>query len=219
MPVHLLAREETIPLTVDVESVRRAYRRYASVYDALFGWSLSHGRRQLVRMLKTKPGQTLLEVGVGTGLLLPLYPRDIAVVGIDLSQEMLEVARARVRRSGLSNVTLRAMDAERTSFSSGSFDHVVIPYVYSVTPDPQQLVREARRVCKPGGSIYVLNHFTGVRVWEGLERLLRPFAAGLGFRPEFPMRQFVDELHWDIIDIRPVNLFGLSHLVHFRNAD
>jgi len=206
-------------LNFDVASVRRAYRRYASVYDAVFGWSLSHGRRQLVRMLKTKPGQSLLEMGVGTGLLLPLYPADITVIGIDLSEEMLDVARARVRRRELANVTLRTMDAERTSFASGSFDHVVIPYVYSVTPDPRQLMSEARRVCKPGGSIYVLNHFTGAgRVWEGFERVLRPFAASLGFRPEFPIRQYVDELHWDIVDIRSVNLLGLSRLVHFRNA-
>ena len=127
---------------MDIASVRRAYRRYASVYGALFGWSLEHGRRQLIHMLQCQPGDSLLEVGVGTGLLLPRYPRDIAVVGIDLSEDMLALARARVRRKGLTNVTLHMMDAERTGFAAASFDHVVLPYVYSVTPDPQQLVRE-----------------------------------------------------------------------------
>lgn len=203
---------------MDIDSVRRAYRRYASLYDTVFGWSLEHGRRQLVDMLETHAGERLLEVGVGTGLLLPRYPRNISITGIDLSAEMLAVARARVEAQGLSHVTLQFMDAERTSFESASFDHVLLPYVYSVTPDPRQLIREARRVCKPGGHIYVLNHFTGVGVWGVLERALRPFAASLGFRPEFPMQQYVTNMGWDIVAIRAANLLALSRIVHFRNT-
>jgi phosphatidylethanolamine/phosphatidyl-N-methylethanolamine N-methyltransferase len=205
-------------MSMDLASVRRAYRRYASVYDSVFGWTLGHGRRLLVRMLDAKPGERLLEVGVGTGLLLPRYPRDLAVTGIDVSEEMLAVARERVRRHGLMHVTLRAMDAEHMSFASGSFDHVVIAYVYSVTPDPAKLMCEARRVCRPGGSIYVLNHFSGIGAWVWLERALRPFAASLGFRPEFPLREHVHDQHWDIVDMRTANLFGLSRIVHIRNG-
>ncbi len=205
-------------MITDIASVRRAYRLYALVYGPVFGWPLEHGRRQLVRVLQARPGDTLLEVGVGTGLLLSRYPRDISVVGIDLSDDMLDVARARVRRHGLANVTLHLMDAEHTGFAPGSFDHVVLPYVYSVTQNPSQLVREAQRVCKPGGHIYVLNHFSGYGFWAGIERVLRPYATNLGFRPDFPWRQFVDDLRWDIVSMRPVNLFGLSRLVHFRNS-
>lgn len=203
---------------MDIDSVRRAYRRYAGLYDTVFGWTLEHGRRQLVDMLDTRAGERLLEVGVGTGLLLPRYPRDISVTGIDLSEEMLAVARARVRSLRLSHVSLHLMDAERTSFESASFDHVLLPYVYSVTPDPHRLIREARRICRPGGNIYVLNHFTGVGIWGWLERVLRPFAASLGFRPEFPMRRYVNDMGWDIVDIRSANLLALSRIVHFRNT-
>jgi phosphatidylethanolamine/phosphatidyl-N-methylethanolamine N-methyltransferase len=203
---------------MDQESVRSAYRRYASIYDVLFGHALQNGRRELVRVLKTRPGETLLEVGVGTGLLLPLYPRDIAITGIDLSEEMLEAARERVLDQGLAHVTLQAMDAEHTSFAAGSFDHVVLPYVYSVTPDPLRLIGEARRVCKAGGDIYVLNHFTGVGGWGWLERFLRPFARSLGFRPEFSMQSYVDDMNWNIVQVRSVNLLGLSRLIHFKNT-
>ncbi len=203
-------------MTTDIATVRRAYRRYASIYGVLFGWSLEHGRRQLARLLKASPGESLLEVGVGTGLLLPHYPRDIAVVGIDVSEHMLEVARARVERLGLAHVTLQTMDAETTGFASGSFDHVVLPYVYSVTPDPRQLVHEARRVCKPGGNIYVLNHFSGYGFWSVIEPVLRPFASGLGFRPDIPLSRLLDDLRWRVVSDQPVNAFGLTRLIHFR---
>jgi phosphatidylethanolamine/phosphatidyl-N-methylethanolamine N-methyltransferase len=158
-------------------------------------------------------------MGVGTGLMLPMYPRDIEVTGIDISEEMLEVARKRIERDGMTSVRLELMDCEHTSFEAHAFDHVVIPYVYSVTPDPLQLIREARRVCKPGGTIYLVNHFTDTGMWCWLERLLRPFAKSLGFRPEFSLKRYVHDMQWNDVKIRSVNLLGLSRLVLFTNSD
>jgi phosphatidylethanolamine/phosphatidyl-N-methylethanolamine N-methyltransferase len=214
----LAAGNELIPPVVDLKSVRRAYDRYASIYDFLFGRVLQHGRRELVRALQTQPGDALLEIGVGTGLLLPMYPGDVSVTGIDLSAEMLLLARRKILERELANIELHVMDAENMSFESGRFDHVVISYVYSVTPDPFRLIREARRVCRRGGDIYVVNHFTGVGMWGLLERCLRPFAASLGFRPDFPIQSFVHEMNWNIVETRSVNLLGLSRLVHFKNT-
>lgn len=208
-----------IPSVLDLQSVKRAYDRYAPNYDLLFGWVLQHGRRELVRSMHTRPGETLLEIGVGTGLLLPMYPGGVAVTGVDLSAEMLQVASRKVLDRNLANVTLHVMDAENMTFETGSFDHVVISYVYSVTPDPARLISEARRVCRVGGDIYVVNHFTDVGIWGWLERGLRPFAATLGFRPEFSIKSYVYEKNWNIVQTRKVNLLGLSRLVHFRNSD
>jgi phosphatidylethanolamine/phosphatidyl-N-methylethanolamine N-methyltransferase len=202
---------------MDIDSIQRAYRRYASVYDVVFGGAFQQGRRALTGSLQTRPGDRLLEMGVGTGLMLPMYPRDVDVTGIDISSEMLEVARKRVKRSGLTNVELRMMDCERTAFPAQFFDHVLIPYVYSVTPDPHQLIREARRVCKTGGHIYLLNHFTDTGMWGRVERLLRPFSKSLGFRPEFSIKSYVHDMRWESVEIRSVNLLGLSRLVHFKN--
>jgi phosphatidylethanolamine/phosphatidyl-N-methylethanolamine N-methyltransferase len=160
----------------------------------------------------------LLEVGVGTGLMLERYPAATAVVGIDISQEMLDIACGRARELQRSDVQLLCMDAETTSFADGSFDCVVLPYVLSVTPDPAKLVREVRRVCRPGGTILILNHFSGSRFWWALEALVRPLAARVGFRSNFPFDEQVKQHGWTVDDVREVNLFGLSRLVTISNA-
>jgi phosphatidylethanolamine/phosphatidyl-N-methylethanolamine N-methyltransferase len=201
----------------DLRSVTAAYDRYARVYDTLFGWVLQDGRRRLAQRLDTcAPGQRILELGVGSGLMLPLYPRHAMVLGLDISDGMLARARALVVREGLEHVQLRRVDAEHTGVADGSFDHVVLPYVYSVTPDPQALMAEAFRACRPGGDLWILNHFSGLGLWDWLERPLRPFARWVGWRPDFPYAQHVIAQGWQVIDVEAANLWGLSRLVHVR---
>src|SRR5689334_15288084 len=109
--------------TMQIEAVKAAYRRYAAVYDAVFGPVLQPGRKAVMQALGLRPGDRVLEVGVGTGLSLPLYPREVKITGIDLSREMLEKARRRVERRRLANIeALVEMDAERMSFPDASFD-------------------------------------------------------------------------------------------------
>ena len=104
-------------MQLEIESVKAAYRRYAAVYDAVFGPVLQPGRKAVVQALGLRPGDRVLEVSVGTGLSLPLYPRDVSITGIDLSREMLEKARRRVARQRLANVeALLEMDAEAMTF-------------------------------------------------------------------------------------------------------
>ena len=88
----------------------------------------------------------------------------------------------------------------------------------SVTPDPVRLIAEAQRVCKPGGSIYVVNHFSGSRSWWLLEQVARPLAARIGFRSDFGYQEQMLDRGWQIESVRSVNLFGLSKLVLIRNA-
>ena len=89
---------------LDAGAVRDAYRRWAGVYDAVFGGVSSFGRKRAVEAVNRLPGARVLEVGVGTGLALPRYRRDKRVVGVDLSREMLEKARERVAAEGLTQV-------------------------------------------------------------------------------------------------------------------
>ena len=176
-----------------IEAVKAAYRRYARIYDVVFGAVLQPGRRAVLEALELKPGDRVLEVGVGTGISLPLYPREVRITGIDVSREMLKKARARVERAKLSNVeALLEMDAEAMAFPDASFDKVVAMYVVSVVPRPAKLLEELHRVCRPHGEIFIVNHFQSDNPVLGrLERGLAGFSSQIGFNPDLDLRQLV----------------------------
>lgn len=201
--------------------VERAYRRYAPVYDRLFGAVLEQGRRALAQTasdLCNGSRFALLEVGVGTGLTLPLYPPGIQVTGIDISEEMLAKARQRAAALPGRDIRLHLMDGERMAFPDDAFDCVTLPYVLSVTPNPARLVAEVRRVCRKGGSILLVNHFSGTRSWWVLERMVKPMADRIGFRSDFDFDEHVLRHDWKVQAVSDVNLLGLSKLVTIRNA-
>lgn len=205
-----------MPRSVNHESITSAYQRYAPVYDVLFGRVFEPGRRRVIETLACTAGDCVLEVGVGTGLSLPHYPPATRITGIDLSPHMLARAHARVRRHGLANVELHAMDAQALDFPDASFDKVVALYVASVVPDAAAMMRELRRVCRPGGQIVVVNHFSHDHGWQrSLERKLSPLASLLGFEPHFPFENFLTVAGLDLADMRPVNLFGYWTLLRF----
>ena len=174
-----------------VESAKAAYRRYARIYDAVFGPMLQPGRRALLKALGCRPGERVLEVGVGTGLALPMYPASVRVTGIDVSREMLERARVRAERRGLKNVeALLEMDAENMAFPDASFDKVVAMYVVSVVDRPAKLIEELHRVCKPDGEIFLVNHVHSRNpVMGALEKGLARFSDALGWHPDFELAQ------------------------------
>jgi phosphatidylethanolamine/phosphatidyl-N-methylethanolamine N-methyltransferase len=178
---------------MQIQAVKAAYRRYANVYDALFGPVLQPGRKAVMEALECRPGERVLEVGVGTGLSLPLYPPYVRLTGIDLSSEMLDKARTRVRRRGLTNVEgLHEMDAEAMDFPDASFDKIVAMYVVSEVAEPARLLRELHRVCKPHGEIFIVNHVRSTNPVVGaLEKSLARFSDQLGFHPDFELHDLV----------------------------
>lgn len=171
---------------MDIGAVGTSYRRWAPVYDRTFGRITNVGRRRAVEYLNARSG-TLLEVGVGTGLSLRDYRPHLSVTGIDYSDEMLEKAREKVRAEGLQHVAeLRQMDARELDFPDESFDTVVAMYLVSVVPDPERVVAEMARVCKPGGEVLIINHFARERGFLAmLERVFAPFANTLGWHSDF----------------------------------
>lgn len=198
--------------------VVRTYRQYAPVYDLLFGKILENGRRALCELVHSTAPETLLEVGVGTGLTLFNYPSATKIVGIDLSVDMLSHAHSRARTLTSQDITLLAMNGEDLDFQDNTFDCVTVPYVLSVTPDPRAMISELRRVCKPGGDILILNHFSGSRFWWILERLVSSAADKIGFRSSFHFHEHIEAHDWEIKSVRTVNLMGLSKLVHIKNV-
>jgi phosphatidylethanolamine/phosphatidyl-N-methylethanolamine N-methyltransferase len=207
---------------MQIEAVKAAYRRYAKVYDALFGPVLQPGRKAVMEALDCRPGERVLEVGVGTGLSLPLYPPYVRVTGIDLSREMLDKARMRVGRRQLANVEgLLEMDAEAMDFPDASFDKVVAMYVVSVVPEPARLLAELHRVCKPHGDIFIVNHVRSSNPVVGaVEKSLARFSDQLGFHPDFELHSLVNgsarvehisnvNFFWKVMRVR--NGIGTAH--------
>jgi phosphatidylethanolamine/phosphatidyl-N-methylethanolamine N-methyltransferase len=117
---------------LEKRQVKRAYKLYAPAYDFVFDWIFHPGREAAIQLLAIKPGDNLLEVGIGTGLNLRLYPTHCRLTGIDLSEEMLEKAQDKVVELGLGNVTLKTMDATVMDFGQGEFDSAVATYTIPV---------------------------------------------------------------------------------------
>jgi phosphatidylethanolamine/phosphatidyl-N-methylethanolamine N-methyltransferase len=199
---------------VENDFVARVYENLASVYDFTFGPALHPGRVQAIERMGIKPGDRILEVGVGTGINAPLYPRDCAVTGIDLSESMLEKARDRVARKVIRNVRLLEMDAADLRFADGTFDIVYAPYLISVVPDPVAVAREMRRVCRGGGRIIILNHFRSAgRFAAALERAIAPITPYLGFKSDLDLPAFLVQADLKPISIEKVNVPRIWSLV------
>jgi len=204
---------------ISVDNVVSTYRFYAPLYDRLFGAILEPGRRALTDAVCALRPTSILEVGVGTGLTLLRYPAFAPVVGIDISNDMLDIARERVAKNLAGrHIHLSAMNAEAMDFPDGSFDCVTIPYVLSVTPHPERLVAEIRRVCRKGGTILILNHFSGSRFWWFLERAVRPLSNRIGFRSDFCFNDQILKYDWQVQWVRKGNFLGRWRLVTIRNT-
>ena len=193
--------------------VREAYRRWAPVYDFTFGALMQRHRRLVHTAVVENGARRVLELGVGTGLSLHHYPAGTAVVGVDLSPEMLERAQARIAQGLPANIELRLGDAEGLDFPDGDFDLVVLLFVVSVTPNAQALLDEVARVLRPQGRVLVVNHFSGVRGFRWLERLFAPLAAQVGFA-QLPLAQVAEHPR-----LCPVRIEGLRPFGFFSRVD
>jgi len=207
---------------LDAASVRDAYRRWAGVYDVVFGGVSGFGRRaavDAVNKLTLTAGRRVLEVGVGTGLALPHYRQDLEVTGIDLSREMLLKAQERVAKEGLGAVRgLLEMDAEGMAFADASFDVAVAMFTASVVPNAKSLFAEMSRVVRPGGHLLFVNHFAaedGFRWW--VERTTAPLARILGWHPDFRLEDLLDRATARIERVQHCPPLSLFTLVEVRN--
>jgi len=204
---------------LDHQRVERAYAGWARIYDRIFGPVFQDSRERAIRNLGALPGQRILEVGVGTGLLLPLYPADCRVVGIDLSEAMLAKARERVRKLGLKNLELHAMDAGQMTFPDSSFDIVMAAYVVTAVPEYKKVIREMVRVCRPGGRIIMLNHLTSSNpVLAAVERAISPLCTHIGFRTDLSLSNVLDGAPLRLERHEKVRPLRMWHLVECRNA-
>jgi phosphatidylethanolamine/phosphatidyl-N-methylethanolamine N-methyltransferase len=199
---------------VENDFVEAVYDKIAKVYDLTFGPTLHPGRLQAIQRMDIQSAERVLEVGVGTGINLSLYPKNCTVTGIDFSGPMLEIARERAARKEIQNVRLLQMDAADLKFADDSFDIVYAPYLISVVPDPVKVAQEMRRVCRPGGRIIVLNHFLSPHpILSRIERLISPFTIHIGFKADLDLPAFLAQADLQPQSIEKVNIPKLWSLV------
>lgn len=179
---------------MDIDAVQTSYSRWAPVYDSTFGAVTNIGRRRTVEYINTRPGK-VLEVGVGTGLALKHYTKQMDVTGIDFSEEMLKKAIAKTQELHLHHVKeLRQMDARSLDFPDASFDTVAAMHVLSVVPEPERVMAEIARVCKPGGKVVISNHFARTDgVLAALEKFFAPLANAIGWHSDFRIETVLQE--------------------------
>jgi phosphatidylethanolamine/phosphatidyl-N-methylethanolamine N-methyltransferase len=207
-----------VDVALEKRQVERAYELLAPVYDFIFDWIFAPGRAAAVSQLTLTPNDTILEVGIGTGLNLPLYPPLTRLTGIDLSSEMLDKAVERVQNLAMPNVTLKVMDATSLDFADNEFDKALATYTISAVPDPVAVLREMRRVVKPGGMLVILNHFRSER-WlsSRAEDLVAPVCTRLGWKSNLAMTPLLAAVGLTPELVQKVNMFNGWRLVKCVN--
>ncbi|MCZ6661079.1 MAG: methyltransferase domain-containing protein [bacterium] len=204
---------------MNVEKIKKTYSAWSNIYDYVFKWFFGPRQKHVVEAMNIRPGQRVLDVGVGTGLTLPIYPKDCEVVGIDLSGNMLAKARRKVEELALTHVNLLEMDAQQLSFADNSFDHVLATFVISVVPDPVRTISEMKRVLKPEGNLVIVNHFQNEKnkVVGTLERWAAPACRFLGWRSDIKLSDLAETADLAIDNCYQINKIDLWHVVFATN--
>ncbi len=202
---------------MEIEAVRQSYARWAPVYDHTFGALTNTGRRRAAAYI-SRFGGDVLEVGVGTGMALPHYGQDVSVTGIDYSAEMLEKAREKVTRLGLTGVkSLLRMDARHLDFPDNHFDCVAAMHLVSVVPEPERVVAEMARVCKPGGKMVIVNHFARDKgILAAVEKFSARFPNLLGWHSDFAKSRVLGAPDMRVFVERALPPLGIMSLIVFQ---
>jgi len=171
----------------------KIYSEFSHLYDKIFSRFFCKRITSVITSLNIRPGAKVLEVGVGTGLSLAAYPTHCEVTGIDLAPEMLERAKQKAAENGWRHFRLLQMDALNLDFPDNAFDYVTSFHVISVVPDPVRMMQEIHRVCKPGGTVVIINHFRTTKPVLGpLIGALDPLTRRLGWSASLRLSEAFD---------------------------
>lgn len=203
------------------EQVRRYFDAHAADYDRQMRLIERRVLGEHRGWAAARASGEVLELGVGTGLNLPLYPAAVTrVVGIELSEQMLARARQRIRAAGLANCHLQRADVTDLDWADGSFDTVVSTYSLCTIPAPGAALREARRVLREHGLLVLVEHGPARnRLMLALQRLVNPLSVRL--QADDLLRDPVllaREAGFDVVQSGRAGLAGAVYLVLARKA-
>lgn len=202
-------------------TIRSIYNIYSNFYDLLFSSTFNDARKKAITSLDLDNSKKTIEFGIGTGLSLKYFPRNYkGLTGIDLSDKMLAKCTEKVKYYNM-NVDLELMDCEHTTFQDETFDYVILMYVYSVTQNPHQLLKEAFRICKSSGSVIIVNHFSNFRSdkLNFFEYLLSFFENSVGFRSKFSFREYITDKKLKVDKLVNANLFSITKVIFLNKSD
>jgi len=171
----------------------KLYSEFAHLYDKIFGKIFYSRLRRVIESLRIPRGARVLELGAGTGTSFPAYPYHCEVIGIDLAPDMLAQAEEKIKENRWTHLRVLKMDALNLDFPEDCFDYVTAFHVVTVVPDPIRMIQEAKRVCRPGGRIVIVNHFTSdFPLLGSLTETLDPLTRRLGWRTNLRLRPFIE---------------------------
>ena len=191
-------------MVLSPSQARALYRRLAPHYDRLVGADVSTYRRRAVEALSVSPGDTVVDLGCGTGRNFPWQERAVTasgrVIGVDLTDAMLRKARHRVERTGWGNVELVESDAADYAFP-GNMGGVLSTFAMTMVDDYDGVIRRAAEALRPGGRLAILEMKRPEGRPEWMVRfgvwLLRPFGVSLDYAKRTPwesVRRHLDEV-------------------------
>jgi phosphatidylethanolamine/phosphatidyl-N-methylethanolamine N-methyltransferase len=202
------------------EDQQKIYQRWAPVYDQVYRGILRDGHRTLAR-LAAGAGTEILEIGVGTGLVLSHYPRRCRVTGIDISEHMIARAREKIARDKLFHVRqLQVMDAHALAFEDRSFDAVCLPFVITLIPEPERALDECARVLRPGGEIILASKLgDGAGLQGAIEEAVAPLVRRIGWSSAFRISRitgWAQASGFEVVEILPVFPNGFFKVVRLK---
>ncbi len=188
------------------------YKFWSKVYDNILDKLFYFDRSQVIKELKIRKQDKILEIGVGTGLNLPFYPKDCIIYGIDFSEEMLKEAH---QKKSKANVILKLMDASNLKFKNDYFEKALATYVLRVAPDPNKIMQKVARVVKNNGYFVILDQFKEENTF--LLKLFQPFKLILGWGKEYRINDLIKNTSWKIIKQKQIGKMVGTKIIVLKN--